>query len=83
VLERVRQLSDCGYTVLLSTHNPQHALTFSDRVLALCAGEVAALGPAQDVLTPVLMKQLYGVGVEVISTERGLFLLPEREGVST
>ena len=35
VLEQVRSLSEQGYTVLLSTHDPQHALRFSRRVLAL------------------------------------------------
>ena len=34
VLERIRALTKEGYTVVLSTHNPQHALHFADNILA-------------------------------------------------
>ena len=38
VLRRVAELAARGYTVILSTHDPQHALRFSQRVLALRDG---------------------------------------------
>ena len=46
VLERVRQLARQGYTVLLSTHDPQHALRFSQKVLALSRSADAEVDPA-------------------------------------
>ena len=42
VLSVVKELAVEGYTVLLSTHNPQHALRYADRVLALLDGRVSA-----------------------------------------
>lgn len=76
VLERVRQLARQGYTVLLSTHDPQHALRFSQKVLALSGGQVAADGCTADVLTPELLRRLYGVEAVVLDTPCGRVLLP-------
>lgn len=76
ILQLVRALAAEGYGVLLSTHNPQHALTFATRILALADGSVAALGSAQEVLTPELIKTLYGVDVAFTQTEGGCVLVP-------
>ena len=42
VLAQIRALTARGYTVLLSTHNPEHALHYSHRVLALQGGHISA-----------------------------------------
>lgn len=76
VLERVRLLAQQGYTVLLSTHDPQHALRFSRRVLALSGGQVAAEGDTAEVLTPGLLRRLYGVEAVLLDTPYGRVLLP-------
>ena len=63
VLTRVLALTEEGYTVLMSTHNPQHALFYADRVLALQDGCVAAFGKPEEVMTPTLLERLYmGLG---------------------
>ncbi|MBE5799728.1 MAG: ABC transporter ATP-binding protein [Clostridiales bacterium] len=80
VLQLVRELAGEGYGVLLSTHNPQHALTFATRTLALCGGRVAALGRPEDVLTPELVSQLYGVDVMFAETPAGRVLVPMMAG---
>ena len=82
VLERVHLLAQQGYTVLLSTHDPQHALRFSQKVLALSGGQVAADGCTADVLTPELLRRLYGVETVVLDTPCGRVLLPGEEGGS-
>ena len=76
VLSVVRELANDGYTVLLSTHNPQHALWYADHVLALCGGRVAAFGPAKEVLTPALLESLYGTRAELYDTPGGPVILP-------
>ena len=38
LLRQVRQLADSGYTVLLSTHNPEHSFRFATDVLVLREG---------------------------------------------
>ena len=81
ILQQVQQLSREGYTVLLSTHNPQHTLTFSDRVLALHKGQLIADGAASEVLTPVLMKTLYGIEVQFLETAAGRVMVPVMGGL--
>ena len=76
VLKMVKELAQEGYAVLLSTHNPQHALTFASRILALSGGSVAALGEPQEVLTEELVKTLYGVNVTFTETAGGRVLVP-------
>lgn len=65
VLERVRLLAQQGYTVLLSTHNPEHALRFATHVLALHGGTVAACGPVEEMLTEELLHTLYRIPLTV------------------
>ena len=61
VLAQIRALTARGYTVLLSTHNPEHALHYAHRVLALQGGHIAADGPTETALTPQLLQTLYGI----------------------
>ena len=69
VMERIRGLVSDGFTVILSTHNPEHALLFAEKAFVLQDGEVKAAGPSREVLTAELMEQLYGVQVNLIDTE--------------
>ena len=80
VLQQIKELTNQGYTVLFSTHNPQHALHFADRVLALHDGAVAAFGPTQEVLTPDLLQSLYRVEVEFADTPKGAVIVPHMGG---
>ena len=65
LLRQVRQLADSGYTVLLSTHDPEHALRFATHVLALHGGTVAACGPVEEMLTEELLHTLYRIPLTV------------------
>lgn len=77
VLQRVSELAGQGYTVILSTHDPQHALRFSRRVLALRDGRVAAFGDTREVLTETLLRRLYGVDAALLDTAHGPVVVPK------
>ena len=79
VLHTARELSRAGYTVLLSTHDPQHALWYADRALALKEGRMLALGAPRKIVTADLLQQLYGRRIELIETEQGPVLAPKEE----
>ena len=64
-----------GYTVIISTHNPEHALLFAEKAFVLQDGEVRAAGPSKQVLTEELMV-LY---LTVIKTRLMLLKLKRRE----
>lgn len=76
LLEQARTLSAGGYTLLMSTHNPQHALLYADRALALHAGRLIADGAPGDALTPALLQTLYGVETRLWDTPDGRAILP-------
>ncbi len=79
VLGVARDLSRAGYTILLSTHDPQHALWYADRALALHEGKVLAQGAAREVVTPAVLQQLYGRPFALLETEQGPVLVPKEE----
>ena len=77
VLEAARDLAHAGYTVLLSTHDPQHALWYADEALALHEGRVLAQGAPGEIVTPELLQALYGRRFALTDTPRGPVLPPE------
>ena len=65
VMRQVRQLAKSGYLVVLSTHNPEHALLYADMALVLKEGKAMMFGEPEEILTPELIKKIYGVTVEL------------------
>ena len=61
VLGYVRQLAAAGYSVLMTTHSPDHAFLCADTVVAVRAGACVAAGPADEVLSERLLEELYGM----------------------
>ncbi|MDR0568485.1 MAG: ABC transporter ATP-binding protein [Spirochaetaceae bacterium] len=65
VLFQIKSLNKQGYSILLSTHNPDHGFLFADRALALHKSRIIAEGAPAEVITPELIAELYGVTVAV------------------
>jgi len=65
VMHQVKQLAKSGYLVLLSTHNPEHALLYADKALVLKDGKALMYGEPESVLNPKMIKDIYGVSVEL------------------
>ena len=70
-MQRIQALGGAGYTVIFSTHEPNQAFRYANRVLALSGGCVAADGWPDEVLTGELLSELYGVGVAVQNAAAG------------
>ncbi|MCR5761729.1 MAG: ABC transporter ATP-binding protein [Sphaerochaetaceae bacterium] len=71
VMQRVLQLRDKGYTMLISTHNPDQAYRYASRVIAMKEGSIIADGKPSDVLTEEVLKQLYSINVAVNTVNVG------------
>ncbi|WP_077964690.1 ABC transporter ATP-binding protein [Ensifer adhaerens] len=69
VLSHIRALATRGLSVVLSTHNPDHAFLVADRVALLHASKLNALGSPSHVLTPAALKQLYDIDVVIGSID--------------
>lgn len=76
VMRQVRQLAQQGYLIVLSTHNPEHALLYADNVLVLKQGKVLTHGPPASALTPEVIQRIYGVSVELITLQSSIGSVP-------
>ncbi|MFA5520553.1 MAG: ABC transporter ATP-binding protein [Castellaniella sp.] len=68
VLEQVARLRDKGLSVLMSTHQPEHAMRVADRVALFRDGQVHYAGRPADVLDPARLAWLYGLEEAVVRT---------------
>lgn len=62
--ELLELLTELPATVVIALHDLNLAATYSDRVVVLAGGRVAAAGPPNEVLTPELIEATYGVRTE-------------------
>ncbi|MCK7598561.1 ABC transporter ATP-binding protein [Microbulbifer sp. CAU 1566] len=60
-----RQQADAGKTVILAIHDLGLAARYCDRILLLEGGRLRAQGSAEEVLTPSLVAEVYGVDSEL------------------
>lgn len=72
VLGTLRRLThDRGTTCLVAVHDLNLASRFCDHLLALGPGGLRASGPPREVLTPRLLRAVYGISARVEPCSRG------------
>lgn len=69
VMIKVKQLAEMGYIIILSTHNPEHAFLYGNKVLVLNEGRVLEYGHPKEVLTSQLLGDIFNVDVQLRDTE--------------
>ncbi|MEV5412175.1 ABC transporter ATP-binding protein [Thermopolyspora sp. NPDC052614] len=67
VLGVVAEMSRRGHTVLMTTHQPDHALRGAHRAVLLCDGRVVANGKPAEVLTAATLSDVYGTPIQIAS----------------
>lgn len=70
VLKTVRSLKDEGYGVILTTHNPDHALLLQDQVAILNREGILSAGLSTDVLNDQDLSALYGTQLRLFYEEK-------------
>ncbi len=70
VLGLLRALADDGMAVLLTTHDPDHALHVADTVVMLDGPAGTVSGPTRTMLTEARLSSLYGVDVHSVTYVR-------------
>ncbi|HJJ55231.1 MAG TPA: ABC transporter ATP-binding protein, partial [Methanocorpusculum sp.] len=65
VMCRITELAQNGYIIILSTHNPDHAFLYANRVLMMYGGNIIADGVPDTVLDADLIKRVYHVDVKI------------------
>ena len=72
VLSLIRALSrDKGLGVVIVLHDINMAARFCDRIHALKAGEVVASGTPGDIVTPAMLKTIYGIDMGIVPVPGG------------
>lgn len=66
VLRLIRELSDSGYAVLLTTHNPDHCMVLGGKVAILNRQGFIESGDADTILTERKLKQVYGTDLRML-----------------
>jgi len=76
LLELIVRLSAQGYTFLKTTHYPDHALLVSSRVAVMNGGKIIADGTPDDVITPSMIRDVYGIEADLITHDTHTRCLP-------
>jgi iron complex transport system ATP-binding protein len=71
VLSRIQALAAQGYGVVLSTHDPDHALMVASRVAIIADGGLKAIGMPAEVITAPMLSAIYRTEVAIEETPSG------------
>ena len=63
LLKFLYELAENGKTIVMTTHNPNHALTIDSDSCFIQNGEVIAFGNSKDVLNDKLLNKVYGPNI--------------------
>ena len=66
VIEKVRELADGGYGIMMITHNPDHAFMTRANVALFMRNRDMKFGTAYDIITRANISDAYGVNVKLV-----------------
>lgn len=66
VVQMVKELSKEGYALLMTTHNPDHAIILDGKVAILNREGVLGVGQAAETLNAATLTKLYGLHVKTV-----------------
>ncbi|EFS02448.1 ferrichrome transport ATP-binding protein FhuC [Listeria seeligeri FSL S4-171] len=80
ILELIKRLNEEEkLTIVMVLHDLNQALTYSDQLIVMKDGEVAAKGDPNELLTTELIAETYGVYVHILDDENtGKYIVPQR-----
>ena len=69
VLQQMRRLAGAGTSVLMVTHDPNHALFCAHRVIVMEAGRIIAEGAPAEVIDTASLQRIYHSDVKVVDID--------------
>ena len=67
LIKELKKASDMGIIMVL--HDLTHALEVSDRIIVIKDGKKYSEGSPKEVITPKMMKEVYGVECDIVNIE--------------
>lgn len=71
ILRNVLRLTGEGFTAIISSHNPNNALLYADRVILLSEGKVLVQGTPEEGVTTSNLQKMYGMEFDMIEDSIG------------
>lgn len=65
VLRRIKQMASEGYSVVITTHNPDHALLLGDKAAVVSRDGKIAQGDSSFILTEETLSEVYGMDIRI------------------
>lgn len=65
VLRRIKKMTAEGYSVVITTHNPDHALLLGDRAAIVSSQGDIVLGKSSEILTEERLSGVYGLEIRI------------------
>ncbi|MBR2619796.1 MAG: ABC transporter ATP-binding protein [Firmicutes bacterium] len=69
VLKRVKQMAEEGYSVIITTHNPDHALMLDDKVAVVSRNGKIIQGESRDIITEDVLSEVYNIDLKITYVE--------------
>ncbi|MCW4017073.1 MAG: ABC transporter ATP-binding protein [Candidatus Bathyarchaeota archaeon] len=79
MLEIIKNLSQKGLSIILTTHFPDHAFHLSSTVAMMNKGSFIASGTAENVITEANLKTIYGIDVKVACFDSSKICVPVKK----
>lgn len=80
ILDLARRLNrEYGMTIIMVLHDINQALYFSDEIIAMKNGKITAQGAPESILTTELIKEVYGISLDISQVNGKPFILPVRK----
>lgn len=67
VLKMMERLSTEGLSIIMTSHYPNHAFLFSNRIALMARGKFHAVGDPEEVIRPETLSAIYGVKVRILT----------------
>ena len=64
-LSRIKQMASEGYSVVITTHNPDHALLLGDQAAIVSKDGTVTQGATSDILTEEILSEVYGMDIRI------------------
>lgn len=78
VMQALKDLSRQGVTVITASHDINLIAKYADLVIVISDGEIISHGPPAEVINEEIIREVYGVEVNVIRDNGELYVIPLR-----
>lgn len=81
LLKVLHGLAENGKTIILTTHNPNHAVVLDSDSCFIKQGEIFAFGRSSDIIQDTLLREIYGDNITLDHGKKGIMIVFDMSAV--